>query len=171
MKKLPIFLLVGALVALASCKPTEEAYRKAYEIAQTKRATEEADPYTGMVMVREGDPVWKVVDGDSLLYVRQPLMRLEGDSLHYKPYNVAVAQYKMKTTAVAHAERLRTQGYDSRVFRNPGQYYITVAAQLDSVSEVVPFMRRYMKDHPRDTYTGFPGRPVLTIPTALTNRL
>ena len=161
MKKLPIFLLIGTLVVLASCKPTEEAYRKAYEIAQTKRATEEADPYTGMVMVREGDPVWKVVDGDSLLYVRQPLMRLEGDSLHYKPYNVAVAQYKMKTTAVAHAERLRTQGYDSRVFRNPGQYYITVAAQLDSVSEVVPFMRRYMKDHPRDTYTGFPGRPVL----------
>lgn len=171
MKKLPVILLVATLVGLVSCRPTEEAYRKAYEIAQSKRALEEDDPYTGMVMVREGDPVWKVVDGDSLLYVRQPLMRLEGDSLHFKPYNVAVAQYKMKTTANAHAERLRAQGYNSRVFQNAGQYYITVAAQLDSVSEVIPFMRRYMKEHPRDIYTGFPGCPVLTIPTSLTNRL
>lgn len=172
MKKL---LYISCCVSIAAlfvgCKPTEEGYKQAYEIAKAKRNAAEADPYTGNLMMREGDPEWRILGNDSVLYKRQTLKRLDGDTLPYKPYNIAVAQYKMKTNAVAHAERLSESGYKSRVFNNSYGFYITIVAQLDNVGQVVPFIKEYMKSNPNGVYPGFPNRPVLMIPTALPIRL
>lgn len=160
------FLIVGALaLCVAACKPTETNYKAAYDVAQAKRASEAAEHPEGIV--REGDPEWRKIGNDSLLVKQQPLARLDGDTAKIYPVNVAIASYRMRANAVAHADGLRSQGLNSRVLQNRDEYYYVIAAQYDSIQPALTFIPEYMKNHPDDMYAGLPGRPVVEIPAGV----
>lgn len=165
--KISVFGKIAAVTVVAaiavSCKPTEANYKAAYDIAQEARR---ADEYTSVAgFVREGDPVWRKVGNDSVLVKQQPLARLEGDSLQMRTLNVAIASYGMKANAVAHKNNLSSAGYDARVLLNGDDKYLVIAAQYDSIADLVLFIDGYMKRHKNDMYSGLPGRPVVMIPS------
>lgn len=163
MKRLIMAAAVSALLLVAvGCKPTEANYKAAYEAAQAGR---NAQPeFEGMIL--EGGPRWHRVGEDSVLLLRHSMARLEGDTARLHPFNVAVGAYGMLTNASAHVDRLREAGYDSRVLRDGDQKYYAIAAQFDSIQPTVPFIDKYMREHPSDMYAGLPHRPVVEIPLA-----
>ena len=164
-----LYLLLSApalLVAVAACKPTEANYRAAYEASLAKREAQDAEMREFGIVLREGDPQWRAVGSDSILYRREPLAALEKDTARMHPYNVVIASYSMPTNARAHAERLAGEGFKSRVLQNGDSRYYTVVAEFDSLPGVPAFVREYVSKHPRDMYSGLPGYPMVAVPTS-----
>lgn len=163
MKRLPLIIAVAALAAVvAGCKPTESGYKAAYEAAQAQKAAMQDDAAIyGLIM--ESGAKWHRIGDDSVLYKRDILAPLEGDTFPRHDFNVAIASYKMNTNASAHAARLREKGYQARVMKNPAGMFLVIAAQFDSIAPAAPFIREYRRSHPQDMYSGLPGMPVVQV--------
>lgn len=164
MKRYPLILTAAAVIALAatSCKPTEAGYKAAYEAAQAQKAAEQNDAALyGLIM--ESGASWHHVGSDSVLYKRDILAPLEGDTFPRHDFNVAVAAYKMNTNAISHAARLSENGYKARVLKNPAGMFLVIAAEFDSIAPTAPFIKEYRRSHPSDMYSGLPGMPVVQV--------
>ena len=117
-RDIPIYIGVSLLLLTATmaCKPTEKNYRAAYEAAQRK----ETDALEGMgvtVPLQSDEHLGRRTIGGHEVWVSHELLRgvaVEGsgytDAGLKNKYGVAVALYRMRTNAMAQAERTNAGG-------------------------------------------------------------
>lgn len=156
---LTLLLAVGLL---ASCKPTENNYRQAYDAAKAKREAANAEammPTTGLL--NDDGTSLKIVNGDSLFVSKDRLRRDPEQPDILKTYNVAVGVYKMNTNAKAQAAALCEKGYDAHAVQTTGDRWYALAGGFDSLDEALDFIRGFKKKNPGYPYIGLPGSPVI----------
>ena len=129
MKKLTV-LSVGmcAVLALASCKTKESAYKKAYEKAQQQeqQAPVTTEPVvTPLETTTPSEATNTEVDNAT---VRQESVDLVSGS-GLQTYSVVVGSFSLKANAEGLASTLKSAGYDSQVvFNSSNNMYRVVAA-------------------------------------------
>ena len=152
------------MVALmfASCKPTENNYKSAYDAALEKREAanrEQMIPATGLLS--DDGPQLRVLDGDSIFVLKEALRRGE-PAEKLTGWSVAVALYKMETNATANAEDLRESGWKNAfaAYAKGEKWYVVVdnVSTLDSARMV---SKLFIKKHKGYPYVGLPKKPVL----------
>lgn len=157
-----ILPILGLLIFLIGCKPTENNYRSAYEAAKNKREAANAEamvPTTGMLS--DDGPMRKVVDGDTIFVSRDRLRRDSVSEKILNTYNVAVGVYKMNTNAYAQVKALREEGYDAVAVQTTGDRWYSVAGAFPTLKEARDFIHTFEKKHPDYPYIGLPGAPVI----------
>lgn len=132
-----VLIAAGALLLLvAACKPTENNYRQAYELASQRKAEAESeiDAELNRRINAENRLPMMAVGADSVPYRHEPLTVAPGEGepqLHR--YNLAVALYAMRTNARSHTERLKASGLDAYMAQNAkGEFYVMAAGGEDA---------------------------------------
>ena len=143
MKKYMV-LCAGMAVALtfASCKPTESAYRKAYEKAKSQETTTEQPTQgteTTVVAPVTTQPYTEstVYDNVDNAVVRQESVQLiNGSGL--KSFSVVVGSFSVKSNAEGLQQTLRNEGYDAQIVYNSARnmYRVVASTHTDKASAV-----------------------------------
>lgn len=128
------YLVLGCGLCLAlgmtSCKPSESAYRKAYEQAKAQETTTPAvtEPVTVTPVVTTPVVTTPVTSTD--VNVRSEKVTLVGDG-DLKDYSVVVGSFSLEANARGLQQRLAEQGYNSMVVSantDKGLMYRVIAA-------------------------------------------
>lgn len=129
-------------LAFTGCKPSETAYRKAYERAQAadqQQAVSTEQTAAPVVTPLEEKPATEttVVDNSDNVPVRQENVNVvSGTPL--KAYSVVVGSFGVRANADGLASRLKSAGYDSRIAYNADRNtYRVVATSFDSKSSAI----------------------------------
>lgn len=158
MKKLMVFsAAVCVAVAFTSCKPSESAYKKAYEKAKANGnnvtsvdPVEQQQTYTPAVTpVVTETPVTetRVVDNTDNAVVRQESLTVV-DGAGLKNYSVVVGSFSVKANAVGLQQRLKSAGYGAQLGYNSARnMYRVIATTYDSKVDAVN-----SRDQLRGTY-------------------
>lgn len=174
---------------LASCKPTENNYRRAYEAARQKREKESADP--DMVLPAGGlqqvdGPTVNKVHGTDIPYNIEPLRYVNksgketainkeesAESRVIPRFSVCVGKYKMPTNARSQAADLELKGYRTMVAETRDGYFLTLiigdskssAGSSDggftSAEEAAVFAIAYAKKQAAAAFVGLAVGPVV----------
>ncbi|MCM1368879.1 MAG: hypothetical protein NC204_00730 [Candidatus Amulumruptor caecigallinarius] len=164
MKKISIKFISAAMAALIfiACKPTEQGYKAAYDAAKLKResaARERMIPASGLLS--DEGPQLRVVEGDSVYVLREPVRRADGSALP-TPLMVAVGVFKMQTNADASAEDLRKAGWpDAATVLGQDQKCYTIVANVATFEEACSAIKRFRTQFPDYPYIGLPANPVV----------
>ena len=156
-------LLLLGIVALGGCKPTEKNYKSAYDAAVAKRQAENNDPDLNLPAdgyKRIGDPDKMTVNGKSYDYLFSRIMPLE-EGRELKPYNVAVAVYKMPTNCVAQAQDLRSAGYQAFGGKTGDDRYYVIIGGYPPVEEAAAASDEYVAKNKDAVYVGLKDAPVI----------
>lgn len=150
MKRFIYFLVLGAL--LAGCKPSEKAYKAAYEATVAHR-NETDSPVAGTVFnrYRQAARTSYVLteDGDTL-GVRVEAIGFpketgtERDRM--KMYSVVVAQFKQVFNAQAMRDRLAGFGYEPFIVATREPLYYVVAGTFETPTEADRFAKKIVSD-------------------------
>lgn len=165
MKNIGLIVFCLLVCALSGCKPTEQNYRAAYDAAQEKRKAAAArDEDSGVipgVMQRFGEPVKKVVNGDTL-NVSHEYLHFEGGTENVMHrWNVAVAKYKMPTNCASQSSRLAGDGYPAFYVKgSQGSYYV-IASSFETLDDAAKFVKEYVRKHKNTAYIGLDGSPLI----------
>ena len=115
MRKSVLFGLLGLMVALASCKSKESAYKQAYEKAKAQESTEQ-------VQVNAPVPVTPVATTPAENYdqtpVRQEQVSAVSVSGTLKPYSVVCGSFSLQANAQGLKDYLVGQGYKAGIVKN-----------------------------------------------------
>jgi hypothetical protein len=172
MKRNIIRGILAATVAasiLASCKPTENNYRQAYEAALQKKQKGETDPDMALpagALLQDGAPATKTIAGQTVAYKREHL-RYVGQTPDEKkqeipPYCVCIARYKMPTNARSQVEDLHSRGYkEAFVAENRDSFFLTIVAGFATAEEAATFATDYAKGKSEGVFVGLDGAPVV----------
>jgi cell division protein FtsN len=137
MKKVMV-LCAGMCVVLAfaSCKSSESAYKKAYEKAkaqETTQTTPETQPQTPVVAPIVEAPATQttVTDNyDNVTTRSENVTVVSGNGL--KAYSVIVGSFSLKANAEGLQNTLKTAGFDSQIAYNADRnLYRVVASSFD----------------------------------------
>lgn len=162
MKRINLLLLC-AIIALSSCKPTEKGYKSAYDAALNKREASKADIDVnlppGAIQQVEG-PQLKEVDGVYVYVMNKRIVPADFVMELPQNYNVAIGEYKMNTNCKAQAESLLSNGYHAFPAKDEEGKYYTIAGSFPTLSEAVKFYQEYQKGKNR-VYVGLPSAPVI----------
>ncbi len=165
MKRIIMGLAVVSLLAAAGCKPTESNYKAAYDAAQKKRqaaAAVDAEMSLPAGALQAVDaPRKRVVDGDSVYVVKQPLKFTGGLEVDVHRWNVAVACYKMPTNCAAQVSELFTKGYKAFSAESTGDRFYVIAGSFETLHEAAGFARKYAEGKDASAFIGLPGEPVV----------
>lgn len=141
-KSLVLCATVCVALAFTGCKPSENAYRKAYERAQAadkQQAVSTEQTAAPVVTLLEEKPATEttVVDNSDNTPVRQETVNVvSGTPL--KAYSVVVGSFGLRANADGLANRLKSAGYDSRIAYNAERNtYRVVATSFDSKSSAI----------------------------------
>ncbi len=153
-------LAVLSLLVLCGCKPTEKHYRAAYDRARQKREAEENArrelerdlQIVGSVVIQEVDGVRLEPLGGDTVWVLHKLLTKDGG---VAPYSLAIARMKMRANALGMAE-----SDAGRTVAKGGEEYFVLAAESESVEEILEKKRAFEKKN-KDFHT--PGLPGVTI--------
>lgn len=168
--KLRNIIAVCVLMAfMASCKPTEQGYKAAYDAAKKKR--EQVDPDNDLLtgghrLLNENASLWKVIAGDSLQMQHSFIKPDEGFKWPQNgPYHLAVAMFKMQTNARSMLKDLHEKGDSIPIIATDGKgkLYIIAgsASNADSLANVLTTFRR---QNPKFPYIGLtPPRPLIIV--------
>ncbi len=169
MNKISLCIIaLGLLLSFASCKPTEQNYKKAYDaaIAKQKASQYDADLGLDLAALTPDDAPLTAAVGEGNVMVKTLAIRILGDENTVPPqYNVCVGIYKMPTNAKAHAEALRSQGYEAFVMVDGEDNYHTIARSFDSWDEAAAFATEFKSVRKDEKYIGLKGAPVIERPT------
>lgn len=168
MKKL-ISLSLLLILLLGACKPTERNYKAVYDAARAKReAVDDALAIPPGALQSADGPAWRVVDGDSVLWLSQPLSLEKGETgIPDGPvggigaFNVAVGAYSLPTNPLDQAASLRREGYDAYVVKGMDGKFYCVASGFPTAAEATAFIRAFQGKHPGYPTVGLPGIVVL----------
>lgn len=170
-----VILLSATLLLLLwvwSCKPTEDNYRAAYELAREKEHDGLEDEIYEKIRL-EAMPEIQVVGNDTIRIKVEPLSRVDENdktSMLSNRYNVAVAQYKMLANAISHRDRLQTMGYENAcMLKNSDEVYYVVIAGVGTAEEAASIVNQYQKKYPGQL-VGM-ETPIVLQPSQLTRRL
>lgn len=156
------------LLSLASCKPTEQNYKKAYDAAMAKQKGSQYDADLGLdlsTLTPDDAPLTAAV-GEGKVKVKTLAIRILGDeNAEPQQYNVCVGIYKMPTNAKSHAENLRLLGYEAFVMIDGEDNYHTIVRAFDSWDEAAAFAGEFKASHKDEKYIGLKGEPVIERPT------
>ncbi len=137
-----------ALIFTASCKPSETAYREAYESA--KAARQEADSVGFTPIAPNLRMVTTIENGDTIQAVYVPVAVIEnggGIRESLKPYSVVVGQFKQVFNARQMRERISQRGYPGAfVVRTGEPRYLVIATSLPTASEASAAMQKIQSD-------------------------
>lgn len=137
-----------ALIFAPSCKPSETAYRDAYESAKAARQEADTEGYTPFAPNHR--MVTAIENGDTIQAVYMPVAVIEnggGIRESLKPYSVVVGQFKQVFNARQMRERISQRGYPGAfVVRTGEPRYLVVAVSLPSASEAAAAMRDIKND-------------------------
>ena len=138
-----------ALVFIASCKPSETAYREAYESAKAARE-QTADSVSYTRLSPNQRQVKVVADGDTISAVYLPVVVIEnggGIRESLKAYSVVVGQFKQVFNARQMQERISQRGYPGAfVVRTGEPRYLVLATSVHSASEAAAAMQKIKAD-------------------------
>lgn len=164
MKNYIIPAIVLACLATAGCKPTENNYKEAYDVAQQKRKAAATDPDMVLpagALKQIGDPMQTVVNGDTVSVAAEHLKFEGGLEGVMKKWNVAVAKYKMPTNCASQTSDLFSEGYQAFYVLNREGYYYVIAGSFDSIGEAQAFAKQYSARHKASSFVGLSGAPLL----------
>lgn len=148
MKKLMI--VISACALLAGCKTNEANYRQAYEVAKQKYENVDTASTESHRLERYAQPRPRVVDGDTLQLLVQPLNAVAGEGLtssQISRYNVVVGQFRQIFNARQMRQRLIGSGYGSTaILASPMPLYYVVTMTTDTASQAAAEIRRLQSD-------------------------
>lgn len=148
MKKLMILLSACAL--FAGCKTNEANYRQAYEVAKQRYENADTVSTSSHRLERYAQPHPKVIDGDTLQLLMQPVSAVAGEGLtssQIRNYNVVVGQFRQIFNARQMRQRLIASGYASTaVLASPQPLYYVVTMSTDTASQAAAEIRRLQSD-------------------------
>lgn len=174
-RKSEITVLCGvAMLMLVSCKPTENNYRSAYEVAQRQKENQVAvDAELGIPeggLIDEDGPQKQVVDGDAIMVMHEALSAVkdpedektgEGKALLRK-YVVAVSGFKMPTNSHALAHDLRKKGYkDAMTVKNKRDTYYAIIGSYATIQEAKQAAKEFAEKHRGYNYVSLGAAPVV----------
>lgn len=158
-----IGVVMAGVIVMPGCKPTEKNYKAAYDAALSKRRAEDSDPDLNLPAggyQRLDEPGKKNINGKSYFYQFLRLKPLtEGDGM--KPYNVAVAEYKMPTNCSAQVSDLVEAGYKAFGARSGDDRYFVFVGGYDTLEEAVSALESYVRKNKDAVYVGLPDNPVI----------
>ncbi len=146
-----------AILAMASCKSSESAYKKAYEKAKEQELAQQAetnqvDPLTAdvPVVVKE-----KATVAPSTATVRQERVTPQGNAT-MKEYNVVCGSFLTKANADALSARMISAGYPAFLAQNPEtKMYRVIVGSFDSRNDAAVARDAFKAKYPNDE--GFQG--------------
>lgn len=160
MKKIVYLTIIIALISsISACKPTEQNYRAAYELAQQKKAG--TDTVTDRLIDSEAAPAQVTVDGISLPmkteYTR-PVRDLDGFNIaDFKKYNVVIASFRQLFNAKSVRKRAIEAGFDKAfIVVNNEQVYIVIAASCSTPAEAEAALKKVNDVKPVAMKSPFP---------------
>ena len=165
MKRILLPVAAILVVAATSCKPTENNYKQAYDAAQNKRqAAAAADAELGIPggkLQNIDGPQVKVVNGDTIAWMKSHVKFTGGMENELRKWSVAVAAYKMPTNCAAQVSRLFTDGYKAFSVETPQGLFYVVAGSFDNLDEAAVFAKEYAAKHKPAEFIGLDGAALL----------
>lgn len=132
------------LIAFASCKSSESAYKKAYENAKQQELATAQQAETTVPVEEEMTPVVsapvttapKVVESAATTGVREEKVTVVSGTDSLKDYNVVAGSFSVKANAESLKDFLDKEGYDARVAFNAeiAMYRVIVSTYHDRAS-------------------------------------
>lgn len=141
----------AALIIIAGCKPSEDAYREAYESTIAAReSTHEGDSayYTRIRPNMKTNVVTQ--ESDTITTVSVPVLLLNegGATLEkLKRYSVVVGQFKQVFNAKQMRSRISDRGYPGAIIVRTGEpLYYVISTSTDSISAAARDLRTVQSD-------------------------
>lgn len=164
---LPLILI--PVMLMSSCKPTEANYKSAYDAALQKRNQKDPDEdilFGGHKQASSLGSVDQEVGGSVMQVLYAPCDLIEPDSIaSANHYRVAIARYRMKANALAHAERLSEEGGKGVAVAKLGdERFIVIAHSAPSLKEAGEWLVERMRTSPEGPWIGMiPPEPMILI--------
>lgn len=140
-----------ALLLISSCKPSEKAYREAYETTMEARRAAQANDSIKYTPLASNHKILNVASGsDTIQVIHMPVSVLKGgggirESL--KSYSVVVGQFKQVFNAKQMRERIVGRGYPGAfVVRTGEPRYLVISASVPTVAEASEQMKKVVAD-------------------------
>lgn len=147
MKKL-VYLMIMAVVlsvSTTSCKTTEENYKAAYEIAARKQVGGVNRDVSGFIEREKRLSEQKVILGDSVRVLTQPVRMVDGDDAAIHNYCVVVGDFKQVFNARSFCKRINDAEKDTAVppyvVVNPEKQYYVVYKGFDTKEDAALFLK------------------------------
>ncbi len=150
---------IALLLLAAACKPTENNYKKAYDLAQARAHEDVSDDVFAMLKQEELPSIWRV-DGDSIHVAPKEALLVQwqpSDSTSFvakvPAYNLVVGQFTNLTNAKAHAAQFAEGGVNASKYTwqpmilrkgNELTFYVAVA-HSDSLQGIVAPRRAFLR--------------------------
>ena len=158
MRKSVLFGLLGLMVALASCKSKESAYKQAYEKAKAQESTEQ-------VQVNAPVPVTPVAttpatDNYDQTPVRQEQVSAVSVSGTLKPYSVVCGSFSLQANAQGLKDYLVGQGYKAGIVKNVEKnMFRVIIGSYDTKADAARARESFKQKYP--SRTDFQGSWIL----------
>ena len=135
-----IIIATALLIAtLASCKPSEENYRAAYQTAKAKEDTTPLEETIYSNIRKEARPKNVIVGNDTIPMITQYISfttQAGGDINNFHRYNIVVAEFKQIFNAKAMLKRVVDAGYtDAFVVQTREPLYYVVAQSVSNPAD------------------------------------
>ena len=126
--------IIALLLVLASCKTTEENYRKSYIAAiQGKQEKQEK---TDSTLTKEEKEIYNKV-----IEQQKPKLTNVGNDIPMKKYNVVVGAMRQQFNAKAFCDRLRQNNCKAYVITDRDMNYFVVAAGFETMEEAAEYLK------------------------------
>lgn len=147
--------LLGALVM--ACKPTEQNYQAAYDVAKAKRdaQTTSEDGVVGLLDRVEGFHIQEF--GDERVLVMETFVKpVEKAVPSDKKIGVAISKYSMATNANRQLNDLKATEPNAFVAIDGAGHYFVVIDVCDKLKEVPEIVKGFESRHAGYPYIGLP---------------
>lgn len=164
-----VLMAVVFLTCFASCKPTEQNYQNAYDLALNKRNQQDPDAdliYQGHKQLSPLGAVSDKISGVEVMTLRRPLKFILADTVaRTNRWRVAEALYRMEANARANAEDLQTAKRSGVGVAKLGEEkYLLIVASFSNPADAVAYIDSCRKTYPDRKYIGLgQDEPLLII--------
>lgn len=142
--------IIALLLVLASCKTTEENYRKSYiaaiqgkqekqEKTDSTLTKEEKEIYNKVI--EQQKPKLTNVGNDTIRTSRNYAWQFYGNDIPMKKYNVVVGAMRQQFNAKAFCDRLRQNNCKAYVITDRDMNYFVVAEGFDTMEEAAEYLK------------------------------
>lgn len=147
MRKLVSLMIVAVALSISvtSCKTTEENYKAAYEIAARKQVGGVTRDVSSFIEREKRLGEQKVIMGDSVRMLTQPVRMVDGDDSAIHNYCVVVGDFKQVFNARSFCKRINDAEKDTNippyVVVNSEKHYYVIYRGFDTKEEAAGFLK------------------------------